>query len=178
MTPRAHYVPYGTPDFSKNSDRMISLDGTWDFRYYETIPEIPEDITSVSYQETIPVPACWQCHGYGQIQYTNHAYPIPFMPPHVPMDTPVGVYHRTMTLENTDGHAYLMFDGVCSMFLVYVNGRYVGMSKGSRLAAEFDLTDFVQKGNNKLSIIANGFSPAIDIMAVSFCFFNRFKGAF
>ena len=150
MPARAYYIPYTSADFSENSVSVRSLDGIWDFRYYETIPEIPEDITSVSYENTMPVPACWQCHGYGQIQYTNYAYPIPFMPPHVPMDTPVGIYHRSFTVENTENRTYITFDGVCSMFLVYVNGSYVGMSKGSRLAAEFELTDFVQKGNNEI----------------------------
>ncbi|MBE6665539.1 MAG: DUF4981 domain-containing protein [Ruminococcaceae bacterium] len=160
MPARAYYIPYTSADFSKNSVSVRSLDGVWDFRYYETIPEIPEDITSISYEDTMPVPACWQCHGYGQVQYTNYAYPIPFMPPHVPMDTPVGIYHRSFTVENTENRTYIMFDGVCSMFLVYVNGNYVGMSKGSRLAAEFDLTDFVKKGNNEITVVVFTYSDA------------------
>ncbi len=148
---RAYYVP---------KDRMTSLDGTWDFRYYETIPEVPEDVSAISYTETIPVPACWQCYGYGQKQYTNHAYPIPFMPPHVPMDTPVGIYHRSFIVKNTAERTYIMFDGVCSMFLLYVNGAYVGMSKGSRLAAEFDLTDFVKAGENTVTVVVFTYSDA------------------
>ncbi len=175
MPARSHYIPYGSPDFSKENERVRSLDGVWDFRYYETIPEVPEEIGAITYTETLPVPACWQCHGYGQIQYTNVNYPIPFMPPHVPMDTPVGVYHRTMTLENTDGHAYLMFDGVCSMFLVYVNGRYVGMSKGSRLASEFEITDFVQKGVNDLTVVVFTYSDATYVEDQD-CF--RYNGIF
>ena len=160
MPARAYYIPYTSADFSENSVSVRSLDGIWDFRYYETIPEIPEDITSVSYENTMPVPACWQCHGYGQIQYTNYAYPIPFMPPHVPMDTPVGIYHRSFTVENTEKRTYIMFDGVCSMFLVYVNGSYVGMSKGSRLAAEFDLTAFVREGSNEITVVVFTYSDA------------------
>ncbi|MBQ9748267.1 MAG: hypothetical protein IJV98_05730 [Clostridia bacterium] len=175
MPARAHYVPYGSPDFTGENDRVRSLDGVWDFRYYETIPEVPEDVAEITYTETLPVPACWQCHGYGQIQYTNVNYPIPFMPPHVPMDTPVGVYHRTVTLENTDGHSYLMFDGVCSMFLLYVNGRYVGMSKGSRLAAEFEITDFVNKGVNDLTVVVFTYSDATYIEDQD-CF--RYNGIF
>ena len=155
---RAYYVPYADGQFSEN--RMTNLDGTWDFRYYETIPEVPEDIATISYTETLPVPACWQCHGYGQKQYTNHAYPIPFMPPHVPMDTPVGVYHRSFAVENTSERTYIMFDGVCSMFLLYVNGAYVGMSKGSRLAAEFELTDFVKAGENEITVVVFTYSDA------------------
>ncbi|MBR5188468.1 MAG: DUF4981 domain-containing protein [Clostridia bacterium] len=175
MPARAYYIPCTSADFSEDSKSIRSLDGIWDFRYYETIPEIPEDISSVSYQETIPVPACWQCHGYGQIQYTNYAYPIPFMPPHVPMDTPVGIYHRSFTVENTENRTYIMFDGVCSMFLVYVNGSYVGMSKGSHLAAEFDLTDFVKEGNNEITVVVFTYSDAT-YMEDQDCF--RYNGIF
>lgn len=160
MPARSYYIPYTNPDFSEDSVSVRSLDGIWDFHYYETIPEIPEDITAVSYKDTIPVPACWQTLGYGQIQYTNYAFPIPFMPPHVPMDTPVGIYHRNFTVENVEKRTYVMFDGVCSMFLVYVNGNYVGMSKGSRLAAEFDLTDFVGEGNNDMTVVVFTYSDA------------------
>ncbi len=160
MPARAYYVPYRSADFSENTCRMTSLDGTWDFRYYETIPEVPENVSDITFENKLPVPACWQCHGYGQIQYTNIAYPIPFMPPHVPMDTPVGIYHRTFAIANSRERSYLMFDGVCSMFLVYVNGKYVGMSKGSRLAAEFDVTDYVKEGQNDLTVVVFTYSDA------------------
>jgi beta-galactosidase len=113
---RAYYVPHRDADFANN--RMTSLDGTWDFRYYETIPEVPEDVATISYTETMPVPSCWQCFGYGQKQYTNHAYPIPFMPPPVPMDTPVGVYHRNFTVADTSERTYIMLTAFapCSFF--------------------------------------------------------------
>ena len=160
MPARAYYIPYTKNTFSEKDTSVRSLDGIWDFRYYETIPEVPENVSDISYTDTMPVPACWQCHGYGQIQYTNYAYPIPFMPPHVPMDTPVGIYHRTFDITDTDMRHYIMFDGVCSMFLVYVNGQYVGMSKGSHLASEFDLTDFVKAGTNEIAVVVFTYSDA------------------
>ncbi len=160
MPPRSHYVPYTSASFAEDTSRVKTLDGTWDFHYYETIPEVPSDVNAIKYDKTIPVPACWQFHGYGQHHYTNHAYPIPFMPPHVPMDTPVGVYHRKVEIANTNDRNYLMFDGVCSMFLVYINGVYVGMSKGSRLAAEFEVTDFVKVGQNDLTVVVFTYSDA------------------
>ncbi len=160
MPARAYYVPYAKADFAEDACLAKSLDGTWDFRYYETIPEVPEDIGAITFDATLPVPACWQCHGFGQYQYTNVSYPIPFMPPHVPMDSPVGVYHRTLEIEKKNDRKYLMFDGVCSMFLVYINGSYVGMSKGSRLAAEFDITDAVNEGENDLVVVVFTYSDA------------------
>ncbi|MBR6745187.1 MAG: DUF4981 domain-containing protein [Clostridia bacterium] len=175
MPARAHYIPYADATFSDETASVRSLDGIWDFRYYETIPEVPEDPTAITYADTLPVPACWQCHGYGQIQYTNHAYPIPFMPPYVPMDTPVGVYHRSFDVTNVSGRTYIMFDGVCSMLLLYVNGAYVGMSKGSRLAAEFDLTDFVKVGVNEITAVVFTYSDATYIEDQD-CF--RYNGIF
>ena len=175
MPARAHYIPYAADTFEESDRNARSLDGVWDFRYYETIPEVPEDVSAISYTDTMPVPACWQCHGYGQIQYTNHAYPIPFMPPHVPMDTPVGVYHRYFDLADTEGRKYIMFDGVCSMFLLYVNGRYVGMSKGSHLASEFELTDFVRAGANEITVVVFTYSDATYIEDQD-CF--RYNGIF
>ena len=175
MPARAYYIPCSSDTLGKKMSEVRSLDGIWDFRYYETIPEVPEDMTSVTYTDTMPVPACWQCHGYGQIQYTNYAYPIPFMPPHVPMDTPVGIYHRTFDMAHVKGRHYVMFDGVCSMFLVYVNGKYVGMSKGAHLASEFDLTDFVKVGENDITVAVFTYSDATYIEDQD-CF--RYNGIF
>ena len=155
---RAYYVPHKDGDFAES--RMTCLDGDWNFRYYETIPEVPENVAEIAYDATLPVPACWQCFGYGQKQYTNHAYPIPFMPPYVPMDTPVGVYRRSFTVADVAERTYMMFDGVCSMFLLYVNDVYVGMSKGSHLASEFDLTDFVKAGENTVTVVVFTYSDA------------------
>ena len=69
---RAYYVPYKDRDFSES--RMRNLDGNWDFCYYETIPEVPENVSEITYGDTLPVPGCWQVFGYGQKQYTNVAY--------------------------------------------------------------------------------------------------------
>ena len=175
MPARAYYIPHSSDTFAEETSNVSSLDGIWDFCYYETIPEVPEDVFSIVYTDKMPVPACWQCHGYGQIQYTNHVYPIPFMPPYVPMDSPVGVYHRSFDLPDADGRRYVMFDGVCSMFLLYVNGRYVGMSKGSRLAAEFDLTDFVKVGKNDMTVVVFTYSDATYVEDQD-CF--RYNGIF
>ena len=154
---RAYYFPYSSKEkaFSGNireNENYILLSGTWDFAYFETELELPENISDISYKNTLPVPSCWQCFGYGQIHYTNVDYPIPFDPPHVTFDNPVGVYHRSFVCGKNKEKQYLMFDGVCSMFEVFVNGKFVGMSKGSRLAAEFDITDVLVKGENDIAV--------------------------
>lgn len=165
LAPRAFYFPYSSAekaikgDISANENYTL-LNGTWDFAYFETELEIPEKIADIAYNATLPVPSCWQCYGYGQIQYTNVNYPIAFDPPHVPFENPVGVYHRKFVYAKKEGKQYLMFDGACSMFEVYVNGAFVGMSKGSRLSAEFDITAFLINGENDIAVKLYTYSDA------------------
>ncbi len=74
--------------------------------------------------------------------------------PFVPSDNPTGAYQRIFTLS--DGwqgkQTLIKFDGVETYFEVYVNGQYVGFSKGSRLTAEFDISAMVKTGDNLLCV--------------------------
>ena len=86
----------------------------------------------------------WQMHGYGQLQYTDEGFPFPIDVPFVPSDNPTGAYQKTFTLGASweKKQTIIKFDGVETYFEVYVNGHYVGFSKGSRLTAEFDISDY------------------------------------
>ena len=136
---RAYYIPCATEetaladvvtrvtDFSR-SERYTLLNGTWDFGFFGNPLEADENALDT----TIEVPSCWQSLGYDQLQYTNVNYPIPFDPPHVPAENPVGIYRRTFRAQIGE-RTYLVFEGVSSYFEVKVNGTYAGMSKGSHL---------------------------------------------
>lgn len=155
--PRAAYIPCASESAALAGMRDESyrlLSGCeWDFRYYETPLELPEDITAADFSEKLPVPSCWQNHGYGQIQYTNVNYPMQMNMPHIALKNPVGLYRRTFTLEKAAGkRIYLRFEGVCSAFLLYVNGKSAGMSKCSHNGAEFDITDYAVNGENTLHV--------------------------
>lgn len=65
----------------------------------------------------------------------------------------VGSYRRTFTIPASwDGReVYLNFDGVDSFFYLYVNGKYVGFSKNSRNLASFNITPYLQKGENVIA---------------------------
>ena len=165
LAPRAFYFPYSSAEKAiagnktENENYML-LNGEWDFAYFETELDMPESISAIAYSATLPVPSCWQCHGYGQIHYTNVNYPIPFDPPHVPFENPVGVYRRKFDFAKKAGKQYLMFDGACSMFEVFINGNYVGMSKGSHLSAEFDVTEHLVDGENDIAVKLYTYSDA------------------
>ena len=152
--PRAHYVPYDSLEKALAGDRAASrfyrlLNGEWDFRFFARDVDLPAVITE---WERIPVPSCWQMHGYEKPYYTNVNYPYPVDPPYVPDENPAGVYRTAFSLDAdwAARETYIVFEGVCSNLSLYVNGRYVGYSQGAHLPAEFNLTPYVKAGENEL----------------------------
>ncbi|WPJ97341.1 glycoside hydrolase family 2 TIM barrel-domain containing protein [Coraliomargarita algicola] len=135
-----------------------SLDGAWKFHLADCPSHVPAKFQSSRFDDTkwatLPVPSHWQCQGYDVPRYTNTKYPFPLDPPYVPEDNPTGCYRRTWTLPAAwDGRRTLLrFDGVDSAFHVWINGVQVGFSKGSRMAAEFDITAALIPGENVFAV--------------------------
>jgi len=65
---------------------------------------------------------------------------------------PVGVYSRNFEIPSDDRNIYVVFEGVSSYFELFINNKYVGMSRGSHLQAEFDITAYVKKGSNTITV--------------------------
>ena len=134
------------------------LNGYWRFKYLPSPRDVPEGFEkpedAAEGWDAIPVPSCWQMLGYGKPNYTNVHYPYPVDPPRVPQENPVGLYRRTFSVpEGWDGkRVFLTFEGVCSAFYVWVNGKRAGFSKGSHMPAEFDVTRCVRTGENLLAV--------------------------
>ena len=157
MPARASFMPYA----ESVGDREMSLNGTWKFRWAPT----PEKIGDAAWT-TLPVPGNWETNGYGTPIYSSSGYTFKVAPPFVmqkPKETftsfternPTGEYLRTFTVPDTwcgKGHTFLRLDGVISAFYVYVNGREVGYSQGSNHPSEFDVTDFLKKGENEIRL--------------------------
>jgi len=139
---RSYYIPGGKSEY-------MLLNGIWNFKYYSRDIDVETDITD---WDTIPVPSCWQIHGYDIINYTNINYPYPCDPPYVPDENPCGVYQREFTIDKKWGRMYFVLEGVSSCAKIFVNGKYVGFTQGSHLQAEFDITDFVNEGTNTLRV--------------------------
>ena len=119
---RSYYIPCGQ---DQNSHATL-LSGDWRFGYYPYPEAVPADFINPDFDDssmdTIPVPSCWQCHGYDYHQYTNVNYPIPFDPPYVPKENASGAYRTTFTLsaEAAKQRNFLYFEGVDSCFYVWV----------------------------------------------------------
>ena len=159
---RATLIPYPDAASARRGERAASpwylgLNGRWDFCYYTSWKQVEElsGFAGEGTLGTIQVPGVWQLQGYGSPQYTNVRYPIPFDPPYVPDDTPVGVYDRTFTLPAAfEGRqTVLRFEGVSSCCYAYVNGQLAGMSKGPHLPAEYDISGLIRPGENSLRVI-------------------------
>ena len=140
--PRSYYIPGGVSEY-------MLLNGTWKFAYFQRDVDVPEVIHD---WDTIPVPSCWQLHGYENPNYCNVNYPYPCDPPYVPDDNPCGVYEREFRLQKKWGKVYFVLEGVSSCAYVYVNGSYVGFTQGSHLQAEFDITPYAWAGINTLQV--------------------------
>ncbi|MDR2656921.1 MAG: DUF4981 domain-containing protein [Oscillospiraceae bacterium] len=169
LPPRAIDIPYSASEAARlfergASDRFLSLNGVWDFAYCDTPDDIPGGfpLQEPASWDYMPVPGSWQMHGFGNPQYTNVKFPIPYDPPYVPDDAPVGLYHRAFTVPDAwNGQRMLLrFDGVDSYFEAYVNDKLVGFSKGAHYPAEFDVSQFVQSGVNNLHVLVRQWSDA------------------
>ena len=131
------------------------LNGDWSFAYFDRPEAVPDAIVFDDYPftETLLVPSNWQLQGHDRPIYTNIQYPFAVNPPKVPVDNPTGVYRRDFDLSSGDllSQCRIIFDGVNAMLYLFCNGHYVGLSKDSRLPAEFDLSPFVVEGRNQIT---------------------------
>ncbi|AIU67716.1 beta-galactosidase subunit alpha [Vibrio coralliilyticus] len=161
MAPRAYFFSYDSVKTAQTFQRELShhfmlLSGQWNFNFFTNPMLVPEEFYSQKMEQwgQITVPNMWQMEGHGDLQYTDEGFPFPIDVPFVPSDNPTGAYQRTFTLgENwKNKQTIIKFDGVETYFEMYVNGEYVGFSKGSRLTAEFDISNYVQQGENLLSV--------------------------
>jgi beta-galactosidase len=173
----ATLMPYATLPEALAASRYASsfaqvLNGQWRFHWSPhpaaAPPEFYQPAFDDSAWELIPVPGCWQLHPeytprgeskYDKPIYTNITYPFDISRlPGVPSeDNPTGCYRTTFTLPtawtNEPGRqCFLCFEGVDSAFHLWINGQPVGFSKDSRVPAEFNITPYLQPGENLLAV--------------------------
>jgi beta-galactosidase len=158
------YTPFADVESALTNDPLRSpyvksLNGVWKFHWVRKPADRPvgfyKDEYDVSAWDDIPVPSNWELEGYGTPIYTDVEYPFPSNPPYIPHEwNPVGSYKRTFTVP--DGwkgrQVFLHFGGVKSAFYVWVNGRVLGYSEGSKTPAEFNITKYLREGENTLSL--------------------------
>ena len=160
MPHRSYYIPFSESDVIKtkhgiqdrtSSSRFTSLDGVWQIKQLDHVEDFE---LNEALEDTIPVPACVQMHGYDRIQYINARYPFPVILPHIPYDNPCWHYRRTFNLNKKSGEKYYVnFEGVDSAFYLYINGQLKGYSQISHATSEFDVTELVRNGENTVDVL-------------------------
>ncbi|MGW1613361.1 glycoside hydrolase family 2 TIM barrel-domain containing protein [Streptomyces sp. NPDC002285] len=124
---------------------VLPLDGDWRFQLLSA----PDAAVGGAWS-TAQVPGAWTLQGTDDLpQYTNVRMPFAEFPPHSPAANPTGVYEREVDVpaEWAGRRIVLRVGAAESVLLVHVDGRPVGISKDSHLAAEFDLTGLVRPGS-------------------------------
>ena len=158
-----YFVPFavGQNAFEERgkSKRFQLLNGRWSFSYFSSLIDLPDDFAEVKFAQKviedgkkIPVPSNWQLHGYDKPQYTNVDYPIPYNPPFVPDENPVGVYYKTYDYKADGLERILCFEGADSCIYLYVNGKFCGFSEVSHHTSEFNITPLLHEGSNIITV--------------------------
>lgn len=155
-----------------------SLDGNWKFHWSPTPAQSPGDFFKPDFDvaswKDIPVPACWEPLGYGQIWYTNDRPGFQYdesgkkrtpyegenrkvlaKDPCIPHDNnPTGCYRRDFDLpQDWSGlDVFVRFGGVLSAFDLWINGQPVGYSEDSYTPAEFNISKYLKPGKNSIAV--------------------------
>lgn len=164
---RASFFAYESSDLANGNDlskasNYLLLNGIWQFNWVRDSEDRPKDFYKEDYNtvnwNTIKVPANWELEGFGVPIYTNIEYPFNTKnpnPPDIPDGyNPVGSYKRTFEVsEDWIGkEIFIHLGAVKSAFYIWINGKKVGYSQGSKLPAEFNLTHFVKPGKNIIAL--------------------------
>ncbi|WP_295417383.1 glycoside hydrolase family 2 TIM barrel-domain containing protein [uncultured Subdoligranulum sp.] len=140
-----------------------SLDGEWRFAWSPNPAARPADFwrpeADLSGFGTIRVPGHIELQGYGELQYTNTLYPwdgrAALRPPQIDWDNaPVGSYVTDFTLDEglRGQRVCISFQGVEQALYLWCNGVFVGYAEDSFTPSEFELTDCLQEGVNRLCV--------------------------
>ena len=144
------------------SANFISLHGAWKFNWVKDADKRPVDFFKTDLDDsawkTMNIPANWEMNGYGVPEYVNTGFAwrghFDQKPPAVPVkDNNVGSYRRIVNIPDSwDGKQVIAhFGSVTSNIYLYVNGQFVGYAEDAKVAAEFDITPYLKKGDNLIA---------------------------
>ena len=144
------------------SANFISLHGAWKFNWVKDADKRPTDFFKTDLDDsawkTMNIPANWEMNGFGVPEYVNTGFAwrghFDQKPPAVPVkDNNVGSYRRIINIPDSwDGKQVIAhFGSVTSNIYLYVNGQYVGYAEDAKVAAEFDITPYLKKGDNLIA---------------------------
>ncbi|MFI3322905.1 MAG: glycoside hydrolase family 2 TIM barrel-domain containing protein [Rikenellaceae bacterium] len=158
-----HYSSYSEAEvYGRTSQFVKSLNGDWKFKYTHNSEDRPTDFFNPEFNsdswDNIKVPAPWEMQGYGTLIYTNITYPYEPNPPYIkPLydnGTPVGSYIKEFEIPKdwTEKEIFINLEGVSSAYYIWVNGQKVGYAQDSFLPSEFNITNYLKSGLNRVAL--------------------------
>ncbi|MEA3477759.1 MAG: beta-galactosidase, partial [Bacteroidota bacterium] len=164
--PHCTLLPYADESsairsIKNDSPYYINLNGKWKFNWVRKPADRPSDFYQTDYNDStwdeITVPGNWEFLGYGVPIYVNQPYEFTRNPnpPYIPYEyNPVGSYRTKFNIPETwEGkQVYIHFGAVKSAMYIWVNGHKVGYSQDSKTPAEFNITQYIQRGDNQLAV--------------------------
>ena len=161
------FFAYGNPEEAmvgnmKASGNYLSLEGMWKFLGVENADQRPANFFAEDFDDRgwrrMPVPGMWELNGFGDPIYVNIGFAwrghFQNNPPEVPVkDNHVGSYRRVVNIPDSwqGKQVVAHFGSVTSNMYLWVNGQFVGYSEDSKVAAEFDITPYLRKGDNLIA---------------------------
>ena len=170
VAPHTNVIPYADEgDIAElryfDSPFYRSLNGTWKFYLAENPDSCPKDFFTVGYDVSswsdIEVPGNIELQGFGVPVYTNTHNEFPSNPPYAPSDfNPTGCYVHDFQVPESwrSRRVYIKFGAVKSAMYLFINGRKIGYSEDSKTPAEWDITQYVHPGQNRLAVEVIRFS--------------------
>ena len=165
---RASYFAFEDAGKAKSNDktksgRYLSMEGKWRFRFVKDHSDAPKGFWQPQYNDAdwvdFPVPGLFELEGYGDKIYKNIGYAwgttFDSNPPYIDeTNNYTGSYRRWFDLpaDWNGQEVYFHVGSATSNLAVWVNGKYVGYSEDSKVAAEFNITKYLKKGRNLIAM--------------------------
>ena len=157
--PHASFKHYNEANSAEELNNYHSLNGIWKFNWVPKPKDRPAEFFQTDYDVSswhdLEVPSNWQMKGFGFPIYTNILYPFPKNAPYIPHENnPVGSFKRKFNIPESwnTKQIFIHFGAVNSAFYLWINGKKVGYSEGSKTPAEFDITEYVHQGENDIAV--------------------------
>ena len=164
---RAHFFAFENEDKAKGdksqSERFLSMEGMWKFNFVKDHQNAPKDFFTLKFDDSkwvdFPVPGLFELNGYGDRIYKNMGYAwcttFDNNPPYIgETNNYTGSYRREFELPAgwKGQEVYFHVGSATSNLSLWVNGKYVGYSEDSKVAAEFNITKFLKPGKNLIAM--------------------------
>ena len=165
---RANFFAFESLDKAQSFDKKksanyLSMEGMWKFNFVKDHNKRPANFFALKYDDSqwkdFPVPGLFELNGYGDATYKNigYAWATQFAPnpPYISeLNNYTGSYRRTFDLPKDwkGKDVYFHVGSATSNLTLWVNGKYVGYSEDSKVAAEFNISKYLKPGKNLIAM--------------------------